>query len=369
PFTLLFIAPVTISASVLSLRATLALSGLAFACITLLSFVYFPLPWSGSGADGFMLPGVYLIGIWASLVLGIGFTGAYAWRVAQERADMSNALAATQLVLAREQRLSALGGLAAAAAHELGTPLATIQLVAKEMARELSPSSPLAEDAQLLLSQSVRCREILGRLSSRGEEGDLVHGRMTLKGLLEEAATPHREGARIIIRTSGRPGASEPVVARQPEMLYGLSNLIENAVDFAESQVTLQAFWDENQVQITVQDDGPGFSADVIQRLGEPYVTTRGASLRGDTAKHPRGEYGGLGLGFFIAKTLLERTGARLRLNGPSEDAKGAARTPPATVGARVDIVWNRLSIEAPPTSSPKAKTARPASEGDETAA
>jgi len=336
PFTLLFIAPVSISASVLSLRATLALSGLAVAAISTLAVVYLPLPW-GEAAP-LQLPAIYIGGIWTSLVLGVGFTAAYAWRIAEERARMSNALAATQLILAREQKLAALGGLAAAAAHELGTPLATIQVVAKEMASELGPDTQLSEDADLLLSQTARCREILGRLSSRGEEGDIVHDRLTLKGLFDEAAGPYQGDPSILYEIEPDAAGAEPVLRRQPEILYGLGNLIENAADFARSEVRVRAGWSADSVALTVEDDGPGFPVEIIPRLGEPYVTTRPAAAR--SAKTQGETHSGMGLGFFIAKTLLERTGATVSVANAT-NAAGRVR------GARVEIRWPRALIEA----------------------
>jgi two-component system sensor histidine kinase RegB len=265
-------------------------------------------------------------------MIGLAFTSVYAWRVAAEEERLSIALAAAQAVLTREQRLSALGGLAAAAAHELGTPLATIHLVAKEMLRSLPKDSPLEEDAQLLVSQSERCRQILKHLSLRQEEGDAIHARLPLRALVEETAAPYRGlGAEIIIRLIGPdgPGGVGPDLRRSPEISQGLRNLIENAVGFAHTRVEIITEWNALQLSVTVRDDGPGFPAQVLARLGEPYVSERKA---GDRA-------GGMGLGFFIAKTLLERSGARVefgnRIGTPS--------------GAVVRALWSLSAVAAPP--------------------
>ncbi|MEL7030149.1 MAG: ATP-binding protein, partial [Pseudomonadota bacterium] len=230
---------------------------------------------------------------------------------------------------------SAIGALAAQAAHELGTPLATIQLVAKEMAVELGPDDALAEDVELLLSQSARCREILGKLSSRGDEGDAVHDRLTLKGLFEEAAGPHQGDPPIIYQVAPGSQLPEPVFRRQPEILYGLGNLIENAADFARSEVRVTAAWTDETISIAVLDDGPGFPPDVIARLGEPYVTTRPAAAR--SIQPDQTTHEGLGLGFFIAKTLLERTGASVTVSN-------AATAEGRVTGARVEISWPRTA-------------------------
>jgi two-component system sensor histidine kinase RegB len=258
--------------------------------------------------------------------VGLAFTSVYAWRVAAEEERLNIALAAVQSVLAREQTLSALGGLAAAAAHELGTPLATIHLVAKEMARDMKPDDPRAEDLQLLVTQSERCRAILGQLSAMRERGDVMQQRAPIRSLLEEIAAPHEGlGAEIVIDVQG----DGPLdVRRMPEIVHALGGIVENAVGFARTRVDFEARWDAAQVEITVRDDGPGFSPAILGRLGEPYLTER----------DQEGMAGGLGLGFFISKTLLERTGGKLEVRN---------RRPP-NQGAIVKTVWPRNAIEAP---------------------
>lgn len=309
PFSALIIAPVTIAASVLPLRYTLAVGALAIAGVSMLALNHMPLPWYPG--QTLALAPVYKAGVWAALSFSITFFAAYAHRIAAESAQMRSALAATQLILAREERLAALGGLAAAAAHELGTPLATIQLTAKEMMRDIQTSLPeeedLIDDAALLVSQAERCRDILGRLSRHGDAGDAVHGRMTVDALIREAASPFVEsqaGPTIRFETRSRDGKPEPVLKRRPEIIFGLRNFIENAAGFAETEVRVAAEWDADELVIRVQDDGPGFAPEILLRLGEPYVSSR--------AGHRAGSKASLGLGFFIAKTLLESTGARV---------------------------------------------------------
>jgi two-component system sensor histidine kinase RegB len=158
PFAVLILAPVTIAASVLPLRLTIAIGALAVFGISVLGVVNLPLPWRAG--EALALPRVYLVGVWTALAFSVCFFAAYARRISDEAAEMKTALTATQMVLAREERLSALGALAAAAAHELGTPLATIQVTASEMADELKGRGALEEDARLLVAQSRRCREI-----------------------------------------------------------------------------------------------------------------------------------------------------------------------------------------------------------------
>lgn len=325
PFVFLFVAPVAVSATILRPAVTAMLAALTFACVGAISVLRLPLPWP-EGVAPFSLPPLYQLGIAAAVLIGLGFTSVYAWRVAAEEERLNIALAAVQGVLAREQTLSALGGLAAAAAHELGTPLATIHLVAKEMAREIGPDDPRAEDLQLLVAQSERCRAILGQLSAMRERGDVMVQRAPIRALLEEIAAPHEGlGAEIVISAEGE-GPLE--VKRMPEIVHALGGIVENAVGFARARVDIDARWSAESVEISVRDDGPGFAPAILNRLGEPYLTER----------DHQGMAGGLGLGFFISKTLLERTGAKLDVRNHR----------PPQQGAVVKTVWPRTSIEAP---------------------
>jgi two-component system sensor histidine kinase RegB len=297
--------------------------------ITILAFFHFPLPWAPG--EPFSLPRLYLFGIWISLVLGIGFTAMYAWRTATESARMSAALGATQLALSREHRMSALGALAAAAAHELGTPLGTIALVAHELERELPKDSPYADDFRLLRAEADRCRAILTRLAQPEETVLGQTERLSLGALLDDLAAPHRE-VDIDIVIDMQPGPA-PKVWRSPEVLHGLGNLIENAADFATRQVTLRARWNEARLSVDVIDDGPGFSVEIFEQIGEPYVTSRPRSKAdGDAAPDAKQE--GMGLGFFIAKTLVEQTGGSLTAKNRSEG------------GAIVSASWPRGAID-----------------------
>ena len=329
PFSLLLIAPVTVAAATLRTRDAVALGALAIIASVALGFFGLPLPWRSG--QPLILPDLYREGLLAAQVIGLAFTAAYAWQASAEAARMELALAATQAVLAREQRLSALGGLAAAAAHELGTPLATIQIVTKEMARGLPEGAPFRDDVLLLLTQAERCREILRKLSRAPDTGDEHHARMSLSQLLDEVSEPHRTDILVSAEVTCAPGAPILEVRRLPEVLHALSAFVENASDFAETSVEITAHYDAERLMIEVRDDGPGFSPEVMARLGEPYVTTR------SQGEGSRSHHHGMGLGFFIAKTLLERTGAQVEFRN--------ARSGGALVVAR----WRRASVEARP--------------------
>ena len=347
PFALMFIAPVVIAASTLNLGNTMILGAIALAAASLISVVHEPLPWAPG--SHLVLPPLYLAGLWASLVLGLGFTSVYAWRIASEGARMSAGLAATQLALAREQRLSSLGALATAAAHELGSPLGTIAVVARELERALPENSGEIEDVRLLRQQAERCRAIIARLANPEEALVGATARLPLGAFLDDIAAHHR-GEDVDITVSlmpHKPGDPDkdnpspvPQIWRAPELLHGLGNIIENAADFANTTVAVSARWDEQFLNISVADDGPGFAPEIFEALGEPYITSRpGHHALGETDIGPQGpldEHEGMGLGFFIAKILLEQTGGLVK-----------AENPPGG-GAMVSVRWARGVIDGP---------------------
>lgn len=335
PFAFLFLGPVLLSATALPPRFTVMLGGFAVGCATALVFVHYPLPWDLD--DPLRLPPIYMMGVWLSILLAIGFIGVYAWQITEESRQLSDALAATELVLAREQHLSQLDGLAAAAAHELGTPLSTIAVIAKELENAIAEHAPHGEDVRLLREQANRCRDILAKLTELSASGGEPFERMSLPALLEEVVAPHRNFGVAIDVAVHSGDDHEPVAARNPAILYGLGNLLENAVDFAQERVAVDAAWDDDGVEVTISDDGPGFAPEVAARIGEPYVTSRRRSVA-DSDDEPKG----LGLGFFIAKTLLERSGATLAFENRRAPGHGAI----------VKLRWNRSDFERPLTFS-----------------
>ena len=327
PFAFLFLGPVLLSSTALPPRFTLILGGFAVACATVLVFVHYPLPWDSD--DPLLLPPIYMMGVWLSILLAIGFIGVYAWQITEESRQLSDALAATELVLAHEQHLSQLDGLAAAAAHELGTPLSTISVIAKELENAIPADAPHGDDVRLLREQAARCRDILAKITelSSGEPFD----RTPLTALIEEVVAPHRNfGVEIGVAVPEDRDA-EPLGARNPAILYGLGNILENAVDFANERVDVAVQWNDETIDLTITDDGPGFAPEVLDRIGEPYVTTRRRRPNA-TDEEPTG----LGLGFFIAKTLLERSGASVSFANRALPARGAV----------VKLRWQRDDFE-----------------------
>lgn len=333
PFAVLMLAPTVVSATILSRSSVIGLSALTVVALCFLAIWHLPLPQRAQML--FEPQPIYILGFGTALVCSTLFISGYAWSVALEARKLRDAYAATQLALAREQRVSAVGGLAAAAAHQLGSPLATIAVVAKELARDLPTGSPLAADAELLLSQSERCRTILADLAHQGEgERGSPFERLPFSALVEAAGEPHLTPAIVVhYEVEGSRGADgrpleEPLVARSPEIIHGLGNLIQNAINFAQQEVEVTTSWNADKVAVDIADDGPGFPQSVLTRIGEPYISARG----------PVGpSYGGshMGLGIFIAQTLLERTGARLTFDNLSDG------------GAHVTIEWRRQHLAA----------------------
>ncbi len=342
PFALLLLGPVTISATALSLRSTLVLCGTAIVLVTLLAEAHLPL--RTQAGDTLEIPQIFVFGHWIALIIAIVFTSAYSRRVTSEIHSMADALAATQMALAREQKLTDLGGVVAAAAHELGTPLATIKLASAELLNELDDQPDLAEDAALIRDQADRCRDILRDMGRAGKDDVHLH-QAPLMAVISEAAEPHvARGKQVIFSHDPGSGAEadQPAILRMPEIIHGLRNLVQNAVDFADSTVKVEALWSDTEISVRIADDGRGFSPQILGRIGDPFMGRKSGRPRASA----RPEYEGMGLGLFIAKTLLERTGAALRFaNGAAETGRSAADNHPT--GAIVEVTWPREKIDA----------------------
>lgn len=320
PFALLLLAPVVVAAKTLNRVVFVTTVLTVMVTSLLLLFHHYPLPWRN--VEALVLPKLYLIGQWVSIQVGMLFTAAYTWHVSRQTRRMTTALATTDAVLAHEQKLTALGHMAAAAAHALGSPLATILITAKEIARSAGENSELREDAELLQTQATRCREILSELSSQTQQTDDYYDEVDLEDHLSELMAPF-EGGEIILSLEMMPAIAEdpaPRIQRLPELHYGLTNLIENALDFASKTVLILASWQEDRITLDIMDDGPGFDPAVLPKLGEPYV-----SHRGENHQHA----GGMGLGLFITKTLIERRGGKIEFKNRKDKS-----------GAWVTIVW-----------------------------
>lgn len=339
PFTLLLLGPVTISATALSLRSTLVLCGMAIISVTVLAVYNIPL----QTAEGeiLQLPQLFIFGQWIALIIAVVFTSAYSRRVTSEIHLMSDALAATHLALAREQKLTDLGGVVAATAHELGTPLATIKLASTELMHELDDQPDLREDAELIVQQTDRCRDILRDMGRAGKD-DLQMRQAPLITVVESAAEPHMgRGKDVFINldVTDHPDSPQPAILRMPEIIHGLRNLIQNAVDFAQSTVWIETRWTDKTITVRIMDDGKGFPTQLLGRLGDPFMGRRRIRKRDES----RPEYEGMGLGLFIAKTLLERSGATIKFANGADEAGYSSNN----VGAVIEVRWPRNKIDA----------------------
>ncbi|MBF9048172.1 ActS/PrrB/RegB family redox-sensitive histidine kinase [Rhodobacterales bacterium LSUCC0031] len=347
PFALLILAPVTISATALTVRSTIILGVLAVLMITLLGLFHVPL--TLQSGEILELPPMFIMGFWMAICIGIVFLSAYARRITSETHSMSQALLATQMALAREQKLTDLGGVVAAAAHELGTPLATIKLVSTELVDELGDHPQLAEDAKLIRDQADRCRDILRSMGRAGKD-DLHMRSAPLAAVVREAAEPHAARGVAInydFVAEGEAETPQPVIWRKPEVIHGLRNLVQNAVDFAATQIWIEARWDAHQIRLFITDDGPGYPQDLLGRLGDPFLSRR---ARAQSPARPG--YEGMGLGLFIAKTLLERSGARVSFENAT-DPFLSVEDKTEKSGAVVAVVWAFAAIaRAPETTS-----------------
>ena len=343
PFSILLLAPVAVSASILTLRSTIILGGSAILIATLLSLYHIPLV-TDKGRP-LNIPDIFIFGNWIAIVIALLFLSVYSRWITSEMNSMGDALIATQMALSREQKLTDLGGVVAAAAHELGTPLATIKLTSSELMEELQDKPEFYEDALLIREQADRCRDILRSMGRSGKSDK--HLRVApISEIVREAADPHlKRGIKIESSFSATEDANinQPIVFRRPEIIHGLRNMVQNAVDFSRSKVLINVVWSTETLTIKILDDGPGFPNLILSRIGDPFMGTR----KPDGQSNLRQEYEGMGLGLFIAKTLLERTDAELMFSN-SRDEENKDKIDGYETGAIVTVSWTRQAIEQP---------------------
>ena len=299
PFCFLLVIPAIVSSTFLSKGTTIILGIITSLLLLTLSFYFMPLP----GVDLMNFPEIYKIGIIISILIGLIFLSYFGIRFAGEKKKTEEALKKLQEVIYKEYELESLGGQAAAAAHSLGTPLATISVVAKELKKEIGDNNELSKDIDLLISQSKRCSEILKRISKKQIEEDKFFSSTKLEDLLEEIINSFKETSSKEIILVSENDKNKIEIQRSAEMIYGLRNFIGNAIKFSKSKVNIFLMSDDKEIRIIVNDDGPGFPKDIISKLGEPYIKSRSLEINSNS---------GLGLGTFLGKTLLERQNAKL---------------------------------------------------------
>jgi two-component system, sensor histidine kinase RegB len=308
PFSILLIIPAIVSSTFLSMGTTIILGLITSLLLFLLTYIYLPLP--GMNADIFNFPNFYKLGTLVSILIGLMFLSYFGIRFAGESKKRSEALNKLQEVISKEYELESLGGQAAAAAHSLGTPLATISVVAKELKKEIGDNKEISKDIDLLVSQSKRCSEILKQISKKQIEEDNFLSSIKLEDLLEEIINSFNETSSKKIELNVEKDKNKINIQRSPEIIYGLRNFIGNAVKFSKSKVKLNLKSDGEIIEIKINDDGPGIPEDIINKIGEPYIKSKSKELSANA---------GLGLGTFLGKTLLERQNAKLLFKRNSE--------------------------------------------------
>ena len=308
PFSILMIIPTIVSSTFLSMGTTIILGLITSFLLFVISFTHLPLP--GLDSNIFAVPNYYTIGILISIVIGLIFLSYFGIRFAGETKKRSEALNKLQEVISKEYELESLGGQAAAAAHSLGTPLATISVVAKELKKEIGNDKEYSKDIDLLISQTKRCSEILKKISKKQIEEDKFLSLINFEDLLQEIIDSFKETSSKNIDLIVVNDKNKIAIRRTPEMIYGLRNFIGNAVKFSKSKVKIYLKSDKKIIEIKINDDGPGIPEDIIKKIGEPYIKSKSKELRSNA---------GLGLGSFLGKTLLERQGAKLIFRRKSE--------------------------------------------------
>ena len=303
PFVVLFITPIAITVTSLPIRSTSILITLTIIFITILGFFNYPLE---NDLTNLFIPPIFILGMWVSLFVTILFLSFYAGGLTDESRKISAALKVAENLLVREKNLSSLDGLAAAAAHHLGTPLGTISLIANELKNDDGVSESAKKDLMILSQEADKCKKILGSLGEKPSSDDDLITKIELQALLEELCEliKIKEIKFSINFNEGDLGIKEILLTKRSELLLGLANIIENAADFAKSTVELNVSKKDKFINLEINDDGNGFSSSILSRIGDPYVSSRSKSSNtGD----------GLGLGFFISKTLLERLNITLQ--------------------------------------------------------
>jgi len=325
PFSILMIIPTVVSSTLLSMGTTIILGILTIIFLFLLTIFHYPLP--GIHDHSITFPKLYLTGYFLAIIVGLVFLSYFGIRFSGESKRRSDAINKVQQVIAKEYELESLGGQAAAAAHSLGTPLATISVVASELKKELGKNKEHTKDIELLISQTKRCGEILKQISKKQIKDDEFFSKTTIEDLLNEIIESFEETSSKTLILNLDEDKKKFDFQRSPELIYGLRNFIGNAVKFAKSTVEIKIKSNSKNLEVSINDDGPGFPEDIKEILGEPYIKSKSRDINVNA---------GTGLGTFIGKTLLERRSARLTF---SKDNKLG--------GASVNITWSLIDLNS----------------------
>ena len=322
PFSILIVAPITIAAGFLNLRSSILIGIFSVLLIVILSLFYTELP---GLPKNYLFPKFYIFGLALALCTAIVFLAIYSQRLAIESSQRNEAFNVLQQIFLREQELRSLGGLAAAAAHELGTPLNTISLVAKELKKELGSNKKFNQDLDLLISQSQRCGEILKQISRNphAEKVDKFLDKASFKIIVHEIIDSFKDLSKKKIIINEEEYKKDYLITKKIEIIYSLKNIIDNALKFSSNKIMISLVSNEDELRIKVEDDGVGFSNQILGFLGDPYIKSKSLDNNSE----------GLGLGIFIAKIFLERLSAVINFYNLEHE------------GAGVDIFWKKKDL------------------------
>jgi len=325
PFSILLIVPAIVASTFLNLRSTI---NLAIATITILiGLTIYNSPLHHYGELHFHIPDTYLYSVPIAIVITLIFLTYFGVRFGMESRKRTEALNKLELILAKEHELESIGLQAAAAAHSLGTPLSTITVVARELEKEIGKNSKYKKDIDLLLSQTKRCSEILRNLSKDKLQEDDFLSNTKIEELLSEIIRSFTVISEKKLSLITEKNMLNPQIERTLEITYGLRNFIGNAVKYSDSLVDISVESNNKITEVKVCDDGPGFSEDILEVLGEPYIRSKNKIINSKS---------GLGLGTFIGKTLLERMKATVKFEKC-----------PKTNGAMVIVKWQTKDLLA----------------------
>jgi len=292
--------------------------------VTLISIIFltfFSLDLPKPLSEHFHVSPYYYYAIPTGLIIALLFLNYFALIFGKESNLRKEALNKIQELISKEHELVSLGTQAAAAAHSLGTPLSTIKIISQELLKEFKNDNNLKKDIELLVSQVDRCNDILKRLSINSTlEDDFIGKDLSLKNYITEIVNSFKEISKKNFIINAEQDTNSFQIKKSIEIIYGIRNFLGNANKYAKNNIYITIKSDSEISEIIIEDDGPGFSKDILTKIGEPYIK----SLRlNDKNK------AGLGLGIFIGKTLLEKNFAKILFR--NSETRG---------GAEIKIEW-----------------------------
>jgi two-component system sensor histidine kinase RegB len=324
PFSIFLIIPAIFSSSNLGLKSNLLLVSITILTIIFLTFFNQPLPYPVS--EHFHVDGIYYYSIPISLIIALIFLNYFASIFGKESRIRKEALNKMEEIMSKEHELLSLGGQAAAAAHSLGTPFSTIKIISSDLLEQFKDNDEVKRDVSLLVSQIERCSEILRRLTLNPiVEDDFIDRDLSISDYLNEIIKSFKEISKKEFILNFDQNLNSLNITKSMEVVYGLRNFIGNANKFSNSKVFIILKSDNDTTEIIIEDDGEGYSKDVLRNIGEPYIKSYKSSIKSKS---------GLGLGIFIGKTLLEKNYADILCKNSETRS-----------GAEVNIKWKNKDL------------------------